>query len=63
MEFTLQSRLLLYLSLIFIYSLEFTVGGFGFDYDPDYFDGIVEVDGSSHVKTVTGPKGNSILMY
>ena len=63
MEFTLQSRWLLYLFLILIYSLEFTVGGFKFDYDPDYFDSIVEVDGSSHVKTVTGPKGNSVSMY
>ena len=57
------SRLLLYLFLISLHPLEFTVEGFGFDYDPDYFDSIVETDGPSHVETVTGPKGNLILMY
>ena len=61
MEFTMPSRLLPYLFLIFINSLVFTVGGFGFDYDPDYFDSIDEMDGVNHVETVTGPKGNSIF--
>ena len=59
----MPSRLLPYLFLIFIISLEFTVGGFGFDYDPDYFDSIVEMDGVNHVETVAGTKGNSIFMH
>ena len=59
----MPSRLLPYLFLIFINSLVFTVGGFGFDYDPDYFDSIVEMDGLNHVETVAGTKGNSIFMH
>ena len=57
----MPSRWLPYLFLIFINSLVFTVGGFGFDYDPDYFNSIAEMDGVNHVETVTGPKGNLIF--
>ena len=63
MEFTMLSRVLPYLFLIFIKSLEFTVGGFGFDYDPNYFDSIAEIDGVNHVETVIRPKGNLIFMH
>ena len=56
------SRLLVYLFLIFINSLVFTIGGFGFDYDPDYFDSIAGIDGVNHLETVIGPKGNLIFM-
>ena len=63
MEFTMPSRLLPYLFLIFINSLVFTVGGFGFDYDPDYFNSIAEIDGVNHVETVMGPKGTLLFMY
>ena len=63
MKFTMPSSLLPYLFLIFINSLVFTVGGFGFDYAPDYFNSIAEIDGVNHVETVMGPKGTLLFMH